>query len=134
MKGVFADAFFYLAVLNRDDNAHARAMHWLEGGAKEVITTTAVMLEVADAMSVPTMRGACARFLDGLMNGQADTAVHPLSEDLLARGMALYRQRSDKSWSLTDCISFVVMKEEGLTRALTGDHHFEQAGFTALLK
>lgn len=49
-------------------------------------------------------------------------------------GIRLYEQRRDKQWSLTDCISFVVMKREGLTEALTGDHHFEQAGFVALLK
>jgi len=50
------------------------------------------------------------------------------------RGLALYISRPDKDWSLTDCISFVVMKERGLTGALTADHHFEQAGFVALLK
>ena len=47
--------------------------------------------------------------------------------------MSLYSRRPDKEWSLTDCISFVVMSDEGLTEALTGDHHFEQAGFTPLL-
>jgi predicted nucleic acid-binding protein len=41
---------------------------------------------------------------------------------------------ADKEWGLTDCISFVVMQEQGLTDALTADHHFEQAGFTILLK
>jgi uncharacterized protein len=46
----------------------------------------------------------------------------------------LYHSRPDKRWSLTDCISFTVMKEEGIAEALTGDHHFEQAGFHALLK
>jgi len=45
----------------------------------------------------------------------------------------LYSSRKDKEWTLTDCISFVVMKREGLGEALTGDHHFKQAGFTALL-
>ena len=55
------------------------------------------------------------------------------SDTLFARGFNLYRQRSDKAWSLTDCISFVVMADEGLNEALTGDRHFEQAGFTALL-
>ena len=42
-------------------------------------------------------------------------------------------QRLDKDWSLTDCISFIVMRRRGLTDALTSDHHFEQAGFTILL-
>lgn len=48
--------------------------------------------------------------------------------------MQLYTQRPDKDWSLTDCISFVVMKQHGLTEALTADRHFEQAGFKALLR
>jgi predicted nucleic acid-binding protein len=52
---------------------------------------------------------------------------------LFDAGLELYSRRPDKEWSLTDCISFVVMEEHGLTEALTTDHHFEQAGFTALL-
>ena len=50
------------------------------------------------------------------------------------KGVGLYAARPDKDWSLTDCISFVVMQEHGITDALTGDHHFEQAGFKALLR
>lgn len=53
---------------------------------------------------------------------------------LWRRGLGLYAARPDKAWSLTDCISFVVMTDRGLTEALTGDHHFEQAGFRALLR
>ena len=53
---------------------------------------------------------------------------------LFQRGVELFEQRRDKDWSLTDCLSFVVMQDEGITQALTGDKHFEQAGFTALLK
>ena len=52
----------------------------------------------------------------------------------MERGLALYDARPDKQWSLTDCISFLVMQDRRITEALTGDHHFEQAGFTALLK
>jgi hypothetical protein len=33
----------------------------------------------------------------------------------------------------TDCLRFLVMRDEGIIHALTGDHHFEQAGFKALL-
>lgn len=57
-----------------------------------------------------------------------------LTPELLERGVALFRSRADKDWPLTDCISFVVMQEHGLTEALTADQHFEQAGFKALLK
>jgi hypothetical protein len=55
------------------------------------------------------------------------------SDELFGKGIARYDQRSDKSWSLTDCISFVVMEEHGVTEALTADRHFEQAGFVPLL-
>ena len=48
--------------------------------------------------------------------------------------MQMMAARKDKDWSLTDCISFVVMHERGLPDALTTDKHFEQAGFRALLK
>jgi hypothetical protein len=57
----------------------------------------------------------------------------PSSNELFAAGVELYATRPDKEWSLTDCISFVVMEREGLTDALTGDRHFEQAGFKVLL-
>jgi len=50
-----------------------------------------------------------------------------------SRGLALFGSRLDKDWSLTDCISFEVMSSYGITEALTGDHHFTQAGFRALL-
>ena len=46
----------------------------------------------------------------------------------------MLEQRQDKRWSFTDCISFAVMKQMKIADALTGDHHFEQAGFRALLK
>ncbi len=62
------------------------------------------------------------------------TMIVPTTDQLWQEGIDLYQRSSDKEWSLTDCISFVVMQREGITEALTGDKHFEQAGFTALLK
>ena len=58
----------------------------------------------------------------------------PASQGLWERGVALHAARQDKEWSLTDCLSFVVTQERGIREALTGDHHFEQAGFGVLLK
>ena len=48
--------------------------------------------------------------------------------------MDLYEARMDKEWGLVDCLSFHVMWDRGLTKALTSDEHFEQAGFVALLR
>ena len=70
---------------------------------------------------------------DAIIN-DASFHIVPASTELLTRGIQFYRERPDKEWSLTDCISFVVMAEKGLSEALTGDRHFEQAGFKPLLK
>jgi predicted nucleic acid-binding protein len=63
-----------------------------------------------------------------------DVEIVPATMEWFERGMELYEGRPDKEWSLTDCISFAVMTERGVSDALTNDHHFEQAGFRILLK
>ena len=68
------------------------------------------------------------------MRDDNHVTIVPPDDALFHRGVEFYAQRPDKDWSLTDCISFVVMEERGIREALTGDHHFEQAGFAALLK
>lgn len=69
-----------------------------------------------------------------MLRNRGDFEVVPGSDAWFDRGVSRYQQRTDKSWSLTDCISFVLMEERGIREALTGDHRFEQAGFVALLK
>jgi predicted nucleic acid-binding protein len=63
-----------------------------------------------------------------------DRTIEPLTPTLVDEGLTLYRARPDKSWSLTDCVSFTLMTDRQITRALAYDHHFEQAGFEALLR
>jgi predicted nucleic acid-binding protein len=127
----FADTFYYIALLNRKDRAHSVALkHSI--GPGDILTTEWVLTELADAMAVRAKR---QRFIDLHSVLRADRAVViiPASTGLFAAGMKLYEKRLDKDWSLTDCISFVVMREHNIMDALTGDHHFEQAGFRALL-
>ena len=95
-----------------------------------VLTTAWVVHELADGLSSPKSHGAFLRFLETLEADENTTLVEP-DPALWRRGLALYRARPDKAWSLTDCISFIVMTDRGLTDALTSDHHFEQAGFRA---
>jgi predicted nucleic acid-binding protein len=59
--------------------------------------------------------------------------IVPVTRNLITRGWDLYTQRPDKEWSLTDCVSFTVMRQLRITEALTGDCHFQQAGFRVLL-
>jgi len=92
-----------------------------------LITTEFILLEVADALSAPAIRSQTVDFIEGLRQLPV-LRIIPLSQELLAEGWALYRQRSDKEWGLTDCTSFVVLNQERITQVFTSDHHFEQAG------
>lgn len=129
---VFADAFFYVALINRHDAYHARATDYARSYSGSVVTTEWVLAEVADALAASSARRQVRAAFDQL-SADPDTRVVGASAELFVRGLELYDQRPDKHWSLTDCISFVVMQEKGMTEALTGDHHFTQAGFAALL-
>jgi predicted nucleic acid-binding protein len=134
MTPLFADAFFFIAVLNKSDRAHAGAAAYLRPRLSRPLLTTAwVLTEVADGLAQPNHRPAVVRLLTTL-RGNPTVEIIPPDLDLFDRGVDLYSRRPDKAWSLTDCISFVVMSERGLTEALTGDHHFEQAGFRAVLR
>jgi len=133
MSAVFADSFYFLALLSDRDQAHSRAVHFSEAGARPMVTTAWVLTEVADAFADQKNRRAFLRLLSELQTS-ADARIVPPSPELFSRGIELYARRLDKAWSLTDCISFVVMADEGLAEALTGDSHFEQAGFEALMK
>ena len=133
MKACFADTYFYLALLNPADEAHQVAASLNRTLAAPMVTTTWVLTEVADALSAPGNRTVFLELLAAL-RGDPQVSIIPPSPTLFDRGIDLYRARLDEDWSLTDCVSFVVMGEYALTDALTGDHHFEQAGFRALMK
>lgn len=133
MTPVFADTFFFLALINPRDAAHARAVAAATGRTAPLLTTAWVLTEVADALAATPDRHLVQRILADLDQEPRDIVV-PASPDLFDRGLRLYLARPDKQWSLTDCISFVAMQERNVTEALTADHHFEQAGFVALLK
>lgn len=133
MTSVFADTFFFLATLNTADPAHPRAIELSRQLNVRRLTTAWVLTEVADALARHEHR---ARFgeLIALLRRNPQVTIVPASAELFERGVQFYTSRPDKDWTLTDCISFVVMADENLTDALTGDHHFEQAGFKALLR
>ncbi len=130
---VFADTFFYLALLDSRDSAHERAVSATQDLNSITVTTAWVLLELANALSAPENRRI---FVDFLNKARANPSVfiYEAEKGLFDGGVELYNERPDKNWSLTDCISFVVMKQEGITEALTGDRHFEQAGYKALLR
>jgi uncharacterized protein len=129
------DTVAWIALLNSSDGLHTPAqqvMHDLRQQNVQFVTTEFVLIEVADALSAPIVRAHIVAFINGLRQ-LAILHITLANPNLLADGWTLYSQHPDKEWSLTNCISFVVMPHEHMTRAFTSDHHFEQAGFVKLL-
>jgi predicted nucleic acid-binding protein len=133
---VFLDTAFALALANPNDVLHGRTTilaDQLEAAHTRLITTRAILLEIGNSLAKLRYRAASVQLLQSLET-DPNVEIIPLSDDLYERAFQLYQQRPDKEWSLTDCISFVVMQDRGLTHALTPDKHFQQAGHRALLR
>jgi predicted nucleic acid-binding protein len=133
---LFLDSAYPIALVSGTDQHHAVAEKIalaLETKPVRLITTRAVLLEIGNALAKPHVRFIGTGLLKGFEN-DPQVEIVSLDDRLYRRGFELFNSRSDKAWSLTDCISFVVMSERGLTEALTSDQHFEQAGFAALLR
>jgi predicted nucleic acid-binding protein len=131
MMPVFADTFYFIALLSSDEKAHARAVEY-SGLVDRIVTTEWILIELADGLCNTANRDRYRVIRTGLFANPLAEVV-PLDMNLHERAIALYVQMADKEWSLTDCVSFLVMRDRGLTEALTADRHFEQAGFVALL-
>ena len=133
MSLVFADAFYFVARLNRRDQHHERVVAFSREFRAQMLTTDWVLTEVADALAKSESRQRIREFILHLRQSKVCEVV-PAARELFDSGLEWYRQHADKAWTLTDCVSFVVMRERGITQALTEDHHFEQAGFIPLFK
>lgn len=132
---MFLDSSFAIALSSPSDvhypAARQIAIDLLVPGSR-VVTTQAVVVEIGDALSRARFRNA-ANALITQFETDPNIEVVPLSEELFEKAITLFRERSDKEWGLTDCVSFIVMWERGIADALTADHHFRQAGFRPLL-
>lgn len=129
---IAVDTGFFLALAEPKDSLHGRANAWAKAITEPLIVTEYVLWETINALSKPPNRQKAHVIVrDVRTPGNYDFI--PASEDLFQAGFTLHAERPDKEWSLTDCISFIVMQRRKMTRALTYDHHFEQAGFEALL-
>jgi predicted nucleic acid-binding protein len=135
MDKVFLDTAYAIALSAPSDQHHGLAeilAEQIETESTQLITTRAVVLEIGNALAKLRYRNAAIELLDSLEE-DPNVEIIPILEELYNGAFQLYRERTDKEWGLTDCISFVVMKDRGLMNALTTDEHFRQAGFNALL-
>jgi uncharacterized protein len=136
MNDVFLDTAFAIALSSKTDRFHQAALQLaeeLESARTRLVTTRAVLTEIGNALARQHFRDAAVRLLDSLER-DANVEIIPISEDLWHQGFQMFRERPDKEWGLTDCVSFIVMQERKMKDALTTDEHFVQAGFRALLR
>ena len=131
----FADTAFWVALAHKSDQHHARASAWSRYLIQQdafILTTEAVLWEWMNALASAGTRRTTA---EGYRRCHQDPSIEvvPFSPDTIAAAVSFYEGRGDKDWSLTDCLSFLVMEQRRIPRALTTDRHFQQAGFEAVL-
>lgn len=107
-------------------------MAWSRVIAEPLIATEYVLWECVNFLSSPSDREK-AHVVANYLRSDSSVELVPASSELLDAGLRLHEARRDKSWSLTDCVSFEVMRRHRLTKALAADDDFVQAGFDALL-
>ncbi len=135
-NSLFLDTAFAIALISPKDAFHEKALELakqIEKTQTHLVTTRAVVIEIGNALSKASMRESAIELIDSMEEDET-VAIVPISDEIYNGAFDLFRSRLDKEWGLTDCISFLVMKQRGIANALTTDQHFQQAGFVALMK
>ena len=136
MTALFADTFYWIALVDFTDSAHRRALDLtFERVDTPIVTTDEVLAEYFTffAMAPEPMRRKAVTNAQHIL-ANPGVQVVPQSRESFLSGMALYGARPDKGYSLTDCISMQTMRKQRLTEVLTNNRHFEQEGFRALFR
>lgn len=135
---VFADTAGWANFFVRTEPFHTQAtelmQQWYSQGT-QVVTTNYVLLELVALLTTP-LRIPRSRQVKTIETIKGSTWVEIVHIDALLdeKAWQLLKTREDKRWSLVDCSSFEVMRQRNITEAFTTDHHFEQAGYLAVLK
>ena len=135
MARVYADAAYYIGLLLSNDDLHGTAIDVAtQYSSADLVTSDPVLVEVLAHVSGlgPVARKAAVDLVRELQHDDSMTLV-PQTRELFDAGLNLYEQRIDKGYSLTDCMSMIVCRQQQITDVLTHDHHFMQEGFTILL-
>nr|WP_085953329.1 PIN domain-containing protein [Calothrix sp. PCC 6303] len=130
---IFVDTLFVVALINQRDQYYQRASELADRlEAHPLITTDSVLLEIGNALA-RNYKNEAVEIIEHFLISD-DIEIVQLTPELFAQAFTLYKTHQDKGWGLVDCISFVVMKQAGVSQALTFDQHFVQAGFQALMR
>jgi len=136
MKRVFADTSYWTATINKKDGLHETAERAKGAlGDAALVTSDEILAELLTLFSKhgPKLRRMAVASVKAVLDDPNITVV-PQTRSSFLRGMERYKSRGDKEYSLADCVAMNIMNSQEITEILTSDHHFEQDGFTILLK
>jgi predicted nucleic acid-binding protein len=133
---LFIDTSYWIALAVARDAYHTVALAWENKTTAQPVslfTTEAVLWETLNSLSSQSLKSRGAELYRRVHDDPAITVVG-FEPELCDQAVQSYANHTDKDWGVIDCLSFVVMRLHGIVQALTADHHFEQAGFAALLR
>ena len=136
---IFADTGFFVALFDPNDNARAQAvelMHRFRADDNVVLLSTRDVLNEILAhfsRSRPRTRQLIGRFVLGMLSDPKYRIVSVTRGQYLT-ALRLYIARPDKRYSMVDCISMTVMRDEDTHEVLATDRDFTQEGFVNVLK
>ena len=130
---MFLDTSGLMCLFDRGDSRHPDAKEFFDSASRRISHNYVIAEFVALAIARRVPKTKALQFIDGIARSEEIEVVW-IGQPLHERAMRLLFERSDKSWSLCDAISFTLMNETHDLEALTTDHNFEQAGFVRLLQ
>ncbi len=136
MNRVFVDTAGLIAIGDKGDIFHSQAIQIrekLRTSWTNFITTSAVIIELAGYFSKSHQKNSAIVLIETINRSKKWTCIS-IDKPLIQRGFERYKQMSDKDWSLVDCIGMIIATDNDITEIFTADHHFEQAGFSILLR
>lgn len=138
MTSVFADTSYWVALLSPRDEYHKKALEVITQLDDPIlfVTTEMVLVEFLNLLATRNsgqLKRNAAEFVQKIRENRDITIVSQTS-DQFGSALKVYTEYRDKMWGLTDCASFLTMKDHGLHKALTADDHFRQMGFEAMLR
>jgi predicted nucleic acid-binding protein len=134
MRTIFADTFYWVALLNPNDSWYLRVIDYSQVlSDSRLILSDGIIDEIfAHYSKMGTLMRSKSLELYQSMLKDPKIQIVAYTPQIRKAGIELYRLRPDKGYSLTDCISMVIMKELNIVEVLTHDRHFTQEGFTVL--
>ena len=136
MHKIFADTSYWVALISPKDKHHEAAKSAQHTANNAILVTSeSVMLEVGACFSKsgPEVRNKVTEVLEKILSDPNVEVVAQKRSDLNS-AIKLYKRRLDKTYSLVDCMSMILMRRLKIDEVLTTDHHFEQEKYSILME